>query len=1002
MWLLLAVAPLWPTTPAPAEELLLSPARYTSGWTVDVGGEFPGATGTMAVVPDADRGSCVQGRFTFAGDSRYSGLKWTGTVRSGQALGFWIKPTDRDDGWVRVRDAGEQELVSSFRAPRGEWTRVRVPLVAESFTAHWGGANDGQLHSPLAAVLISLNRGPDQAEMRVSDLYVETDDVQPAERWQITMEPPSPVGVALPDEEANFTLRLLNRLPQPAAGTVRVEAEKIGRVGHEVGRWDLEVRPWESVEHTFTIATDEEGYTCLRARLTDREAGLLPAVVSGLAVVPRPRHLGEAAPDCYFGLQAIPDLDGAERLGAKALRNAPGWLWAAPSPDTILFESYLDGCVYPAREHQMDILLTLQPFAPAWAAWHDEARPRLASLPDPARLELWRDFCRQVAARYRGQLAAIEVANEPDLTCYMQVGLSLDEAVDYYVQLLRAAREGIRAADPDVPVAGLDVSGGDFDLGLPFTRAVLDQGAELLDLYTGHPYASPRYFGPGNDPVWPQANRMAEKCTAALDLLAEHGRRRRMWIGELGWGLGNTIDPLDPDSLDFAACVAQSLIVGKSVPGVEKNLHFTMAGCNEAGYEYGLLRGDPPYPLPAALAYATAAYVLDAARPLRLTQVTGRLSRASFACPERDELLVAWWSDGEPVRLHPPADAPRGRWVGSLFQALRARGPGLPVGRLPVYWVLPLSEVGEEAEVLDRVTIEAGVPVTVQRAYLTALDRLALLLTNQTTAAQQVEVEVGAQRSTLALPPGGEAQHLEVPLAASVAAGEPVDFEVTVSADGHRETVTVQTRLEPLPGPPPGSVADGDLGEWKPVRSFELRDRQSMLPPDPNIGWLGPEDLSVQAYVAADDRGLYFAAAVTDDIHSADQAGVDDFWNSDSIQIALDPDNDSAGRFDDDDREVGLVLGAQGPMAYVTYPLPRHALQVPLAIRRAAGQTLYEALLPWDQLGVSPPIPGRLLALDFIANENDGQGRAGWMGLTPGIGEAKRPEVYRRFVRVGE
>jgi len=42
-----------------------------------------------------------------------------------------------------------------------------------------------------------------------------------------------------------------------------------------------------------------------------------------------------------------------------------------------------------------------------------------------------------------------------------------------------------------------------------------------------------------------------------------------------------------------------------------------------------------------------------------------------------------------------------------------------------------------------------------------------------------------------------------------------------------------------------------------------------------------------------------------------------------------------------------------------------------------------------------------VIAVNFIANDNDGQGRGYWMGLTPGIGEGKNPEAYREFVVSG-
>ena len=46
---------------------------------------------------------------------------------------------------------------------------------------------------------------------------------------------------------------------------------------------------------------------------------------------------------------------------------------------------------------------------------------------------------------------------------------------------------------------------------------------------------------------------------------------------------------------------------------------------------------------------------------------------------------------------------------------------------------------------------------------------------------------------------------------------------------------------------------------------------------------------------------------------------------------------------------------------------------------------------PWQELRLNPPQPGRIMPINFIVNENDGQGRDLWLGLTPGIAEAKTP-----------
>jgi hypothetical protein len=69
-------------------------------------------------------------------------------------------------------------------------------------------------------------------------------------------------------------------------------------------------------------------------------------------------------------------------------------------------------------------------------------------------------------------------------------------------------------------------------------------------------------------------------------------------------------------------------------------------------------------------------------------------------------------------------------------------------------------------------------------------------------------------------------------------------------------------------------------------------------------------------------------------------------------------------------------------------------LDIPCRISREGEETAYQASIPWDLTGAKPSV-GRVIGLSFIVNQNNGRGRAYWMGLTPGIGEAKRPLAYR-------
>ena len=67
------------------------------------------------------------------------------------------------------------------------------------------------------------------------------------------------------------------------------------------------------------------------------------------------------------------------------------------------------------------------------------------------------------------------------------------------------------------------------------------------------------------------------------------------------------------------------------------------------------------------------------------------------------------------------------------------------------------------------------------------------------------------------------------------------------------------------------------------------------------------------------------------------------------------------------------------------------------AATRVDNDTIYEAAISWEALGIQTPQPGKVMAINFIVNDNDGQGRLYWMGLTPGIAEGKQPGVYRKF-----
>ncbi|OPZ97780.1 MAG: hypothetical protein BWY71_01495 [Planctomycetes bacterium ADurb.Bin412] len=710
---------------------------------------------------------------------------------------------------------------------------------------------------------------------------------------------------------------------------------------------------------------------------------------SGLAVVVKPQLYPKCDPDSYFGT-CTADLgpESMFRLGCSAVQYPAVWKYFETNPDEYHW-SWIPGACREVKERGGRLLLKLQPRPPDWAAWKVEGKPNLAGYPSPEHMQDWQDFVHDVVEQVKGDIYRIEVDNEPDLSEWLHPGLTLEEGAELYYQLLKAAYAGAKTADPNCVVAGLGVSGSDYHGGLKFCRAVLEKDPKLVDLFSGHPYAFVRYYGPDQKPTGPEENGQAALCQAAFEMLEEFGKPRRMWIGELGWALNVNSPVLSDYSLDFAATVAQSLMIGY-VSGVETYLWFSQYGCNEGGHEYGLFRGRPAYALPAACAYSTCARMIDRTTVAGPVNLGGNIRAWRFDGNRQDQSVMALWTVAGSARLvcQLPSDA---RIVNSFGRNLpTAKTVELDLGRMPVYIAVPLSQAKELAEKIAQAELKVKDPLKLNHAYLASRQELHIVISNQINKDISVRLQVANQKKSFVIKPGTE----NVPI--TLRNAPTGDLDIQVDSEFGRQTKTLTVDLLPINYLKTIHI-DGDVGEMEALKPMVLTERRDVLPADPGIPWSGPEDLSVRAWLGYDAENLYFAARITDDTHVVDREDYIGFWESDSIQLALDPENDSQNDYNRDDVEIGLVSGKDQVLVYMTAP-DRKPITAQASIKRTGTETVYEAAIPWGELGIEPPQPGKVMALNFIVNDNDGQGRLYWMGLTPGIAEGKNPGRYCQWV----
>jgi hypothetical protein len=81
-------------------------------------------------------------------------------------------------------------------------------------------------------------------------------------------------------------------------------------------------------------------------------------------------------------------------------------------------------------------------------------------------------------------------------------------------------------------------------------------------------------------------------------------------------------------------------------------------------------------------------------------------------------------------------------------------------------------------------------------------------------------------------------------------------------------------------------------------------------------------------------------------------------------------------------------------------PSPVDLSNVAVEVRRvdSESRTVYETAIPWDELRASPDDPA---SVALIVNENDGDGRRGWIEWAAGIGANKDSSRFRHALFLG-
>ncbi len=630
-------------------------------------------------------------------------------------------------------------------------------------------------------------------------------------------------------------------------------------------------------------------------------------------------------------------------------------------------------------------------------------------------------YVAKLAASHKGYVDAYEIINEPNI--WRAPESNPDPAkytcmsVERYVSTLEAFSKAIKAADPKVKIAGPTTCHTD----VIWTSNVLDKGGwKYFDIVTEHPYR--------NRPEAPDYEKDLDGMKAVI---AKCGKKLPLFASECGY-----IMPASPESETVSEMVRDSVAMSVRTQliayanGVEKYFHFG-SGFSSDGTDWRVFYlGSPAFPgveVPNPYLYAIRNMMerLDGAKPLGRCDIG-----TAFRCYvfERDGRRVAsLWKcqeENRPSSVELRSLPEDFRIFDFMGNAVAVKGRSFEVSPSPSYIETSLSFAEIKALLAGASFSGVGAPFAMSVSVLNA-DSFAVDVENRINRPISGKIEATAP-GVLAGGSSGEFKDIQP------GASGGVLFKTTTPIGLEPKKVHVKAVLSDSESFDSADFdikallchrtdrklkMDGDLSDWPASAVPVVIGKEKAFKKAPELWKPADDGIKASVRTAWSDDGLYVAIEVEKPKFFQDAKGPMELWKGDCVQVAFDPlKNGRVGKageynYDDDDFEYSIGLIEGKPMVYrhhassVAYDgfvknIGIATGEVAAAVKASNGKTVYEMLFPPRSFSPFRLQKGSSMRWSFIANLNNGEGRMGWLELTPGIGDGKSPGSFMDLIIV--
>ncbi len=610
------------------------------------------------------------GRHSFLMDRSGEDHDWWSTV---WLIGPWLHlqrgETVTLSAWVRADRPDVQVRLDIQRGTEGRAV-TGVPQEAELGQFYQVGA-DWQRLVLTGALPISYKDGyRPRMSLVTKPCKLWIDDVQMALGPERPYAPAASVEIGLSAEEdraaydrgeaGRAVLHAYNATDQPQQATVRLAERGPDGSGFLAEDATLTVPAHDGIARPVgPIVFWQPGHYTVTAETAGQQAELTFAAFRDHRKTPSPK----GSP---FGAHGGAD-EVARGVGLSQYRDVSGltWRWIERAAGAWRYDDR--EAAYSRHVANGFTCCATLADAPEWAALPGGQHV-------PADVEEWRRYVRTVITDFAPYVDIWEVWNEPDLKP------TFVEDPAKYVELLRAAREIQRQADPESQLAGL-CAAGVTDRAIGWMEEAIELGAlELMDLLAWHPY----YHERPEDGYYEALRRVNE-------LMEQHGGRKPMIFTEFGtagvsdWSLHIpwTADGWRKyDEREQAAMLVRQCVIGLGEGATKLYWYKWKEERIQTGPDtFGLVRADT-YATPklAAIAYNQMIWQLEAAAlpPERDAMPAQTQWAYTFGTPA-GKITVAWDAEGESSLAWPADGRVFDLWGGELPRQKRLRLSGAPV-----------------------------------------------------------------------------------------------------------------------------------------------------------------------------------------------------------------------------------------------------------------------------------------------------------------------------------